>query len=120
MLQLKSILVFERDPARALDLAVSIASVEATVIGPATNAHHARMLVDKTRLDGAVLDLHQDEPDALDVIHGLIEKGVPFVAYSEDAPPAGVRERYPNLGVFRKDIPDEMLIEALIQLIEGG
>lgn len=119
MLQLKRILVFERDPARALELAVSIAAVEATVIGPATNAHHAKMLVDKTRLDGAVLDLHQDEADVVEVIDGLIENGVPLVAYTADAPPPVVRERYPNLGVFRKDIPDEMLIDALTQLINA-
>lgn len=118
MLQSKSILVFERDPARALELAVSIAAVDATVVGPATNAHHARMLVDKTRLDGAVIDLHQDEADVVDVIDSLIKNGVPLVAYTEDAPPAVVRERYPNLGVFRKEIPDEMLIDALSQLIE--
>lgn len=119
MLQMKAILVFEHDPVRALELAVAIAAVEGTVIGPATNAHHARMLVDKTRLDGAVLDLKQEDDEAVSVVDGLIDKGVPLVAYSEDAPPSSVRARYPQLGVFRKTIPDEVLIQALSQLIAG-
>lgn len=91
-LQAKRVLVIEDEPLVAMEIISQLEDVGATVIGPATNAAAALDLIDRFRIDAALLDanLHGDAVDG--IAEALIGAGVPFAfvsGYGRASLPAG-------------------------------
>jgi CheY-like chemotaxis protein len=77
----RCLLVVEDEYIVAADLAASLESVGAQVIGPAGSVQEALTLVemDEGRLDGAVLDINLRGERVFPVADALARRGVPFV-----------------------------------------
>jgi DNA-binding response OmpR family regulator len=90
------ILVVEPQAVVAFDLQRILRNAGYRVVGPAATAAEARRLIDRGRIDGAIVDLDLD-PSATSVIVGLLDAaGIPAVFLSREALqqlPGGDRER---------------------------
>lgn len=91
-LQAKRVLVIEDEPLVAMEIVSQLEDVGATVIGPATDAGAALDLIDRFRIDAALLDanLHGDAVD--DIASALTRTQVPFAfvsGYGRDSLPVG-------------------------------
>jgi two-component sensor histidine kinase len=91
-LQARRVLVVEDEPLVAMEIVSQLEDVGATVIGPATDAVAALDLIDRFRIDAALLDanLHGNAVD--DIASTLTKAQVPFAfvsGYGRDSLPAG-------------------------------
>ena len=75
----KRVLVVEDDYLVAMDIARSLERAGAEVIGPAPAVEAALDAVERTALDGAILDMNLGGEMAFPVADALMARGVPFI-----------------------------------------
>lgn len=115
-LQAKRVLVIEDEPLVAMEIVSQLEDVGATVIGPATDATAALDLVDRFRIDAALLDanLHGDAVDG--IASALTKARIPFAfvsGYGRGSLPAG----FDGVELLPKPFGTEQLLEAVGRLI---
>ena len=117
-LQGKKILIVEDEALVALEVEALLRAAGATVAGPVARVAKALSLLERERLDAAVLDLnlHGELPAAL--AEALSRKNVPFVivtGYSEYEKPPFHRAQQ-----LQKPVDAERLISALHSAMSSG
>jgi len=82
----------EGEPLGAMEIVSQLEDVGATVIGPATDAVAALALIDRFRIDAALLDANLQGDAVDDIASALTRNHVPFAfvsGYDKDSLPAG-------------------------------
>jgi CheY-like chemotaxis protein len=111
----RQVLVVEDDPLIALDLKAILEEAGIIVIGPASHLSDAMALVERSRLDAAVLDVRLELGTSLPLADRLTERSVPFLFQTSD--PAALGSSHPRVPVLRKPFRPEALIDALASLL---
>lgn len=75
----RRILIVEDDGEVCDDLVVQLKQSGARIVGPATSALDALLLLEHAAVDAAVIDLHVDPDQSIPVASRLIDTGTPFV-----------------------------------------
>lgn len=115
----RTILIVENDPAIGLDLRGALFSAGAIPVGPANSVQAAFGLIADHAVDGAILDirLNRDElvfpvADTLQALH------VPYL-FASGRSTALMPLRHGDRPFFDKPFRAEEIVEALAKLIDG-
>lgn len=117
MLKNISILVVEDEPFTALAIAREVEGARGIVVGPASTVSRAIELINKSDIDGAVLDVHLTDGDVAPVATQLSTLGVPFLFHCGAGLPPELKAQYPNAGVYLKPTAPCSLVKALASLV---
>jgi CheY-like chemotaxis protein len=75
----KRVLVVEDEYLVAMDMSAWLEAEGAHVVGPASNVHAALEVLERTELDGAILDVNLRGEMVYPIADALIARGIPFV-----------------------------------------
>lgn len=112
----KRIVVVEDDFILATDISRQLRSLGATVLGPAPTPFYAMQLINKNRIDAAVLDVRLHGTMVFEVADRLVAQGVPLLfasAFSQTEMPV----RFRNALWLEKPVDTILLAEKLHELI---
>ena len=115
----RTILIVENDPAIGLDLRATLFSVGATPLGPANSLERAFALIADHAIDAAILDirLYKDEL-VFPVADTLQALRVPYV-FASGRSTALMPLRHGDRPFFDKPFRPEQIIEALAKILDG-
>ena len=113
----RTILIVENDPAIGLDLMASLFAAGAIPVGPANNVERAFALIADHAVDAAILDirLHKDEL-VFPVADTLQALRVPYV-FASGRSTALMPLRHGDRPFFDKPFRPEQIVEALAKLL---
>jgi CheY-like chemotaxis protein len=114
-----SILVVEDEPFTALDIAMEVEGACGTVVGPASSVSQALELINKSEVNGAVLDVHLTDGDVAPVATQLSILGVPFLFHCGAGLTPELKAQYPNADVYLKPTAPYSLVKALASLVRS-
>ncbi len=117
MLKRQAILVAEDEPYIAINLALAIEDAGGLVIGPAASVEEALDLLDRTEINGAILDVNLADGDITPVVIALAERGVPTILQTGIGLPPGLAAKFPALAVHIKPCSPAHLINELSKLV---
>lgn len=112
-LEHKRILVVEDEIFVALDLAATVEDANGTVIGPVGTVRQAIELLNRYDVDAAVLDVNLADGDFEPILHRLKSRDVFVVVHTGGGLPAAIAAQYPEMPVFQKPIPLNVLTRSL-------
>jgi CheY-like chemotaxis protein len=75
----KRVLVVEDEYLVAMDMSTYLEAAGAQVVGPASNVNAALEVLERTELDGAILDVNLHGEMAFPIADALAARGIPFV-----------------------------------------
>ena len=115
----RTILIVENDPAIGLDLRASLFAAGATPVGPAHSVENAFALIADHALDAAILDirLHKDEL-VFPVADTLQALRVPYV-FASGRSTALMPLRHGDKPFFDKPFRAGEIVEALAKILAG-
>jgi PAS domain S-box-containing protein len=116
----KRFAIIEDEPLVALELTAILADAGVEVVGPAATADHAQAIVEKGRIDAALLDGNLQGASVEAIARALDARGVPFAfvsGYGRDHLPQGF-EAVPAIG--KPFNPSEIVATAGALLRGGG
>jgi DNA-binding response OmpR family regulator len=110
-----SILLVENEPVIALSIADCLQDAGALVLG-ASNTNDALLIVERSHISAAVLDLDLGGSDSTLVCRRLSDRNIPFLFYSgyDDT---YVTDKWPNATVVGKPASEQILITTVLGLI---
>lgn len=111
----KRILVVEDNYILAMDVCHWLEDAGAQVVGPVSNAEHARELLSHGQVDRAVVDINLGQGPTYEVAHSLAEHGVLFVlttGYDHSAIPV----EHQGMPRLEKPFRGPDLVQALLRL----
>jgi DNA-binding NtrC family response regulator len=109
------VLVVEDEYYQAKDCCEWLRSAGATVAGPVSSCADAKHILDRARVDAAVVDINLGQGPDFQVASQLTRKGVPFIfatGYDENVIPAEFQQAL----TIRKPIDRQDLIAAVTSL----
>jgi CheY-like chemotaxis protein len=112
----KRFLVVEDEPLIALDIVPVLERSGALAAGPVGTVDEALLLIEKVKLDAALLDANLRGQSAAEIAAALTRANVPFVfvtGYGREALPSG----FGNAPMLSKPFSQDQLIEAAISAI---
>jgi CheY-like chemotaxis protein len=112
------VLIVEDDAIIALDVANTLAGAGAAIVGPAHTVAGALALLERARVDAAVLDYRLERETASPVAHWLAGAGIPFLFYSSSN--AGPALAHPGVPILAKPTDAGRLVTALRALTSEG
>lgn len=115
----RTILIVENDPAIGLDLRAALFAAGATPVGPANSVGSAFTLIADHAIDAAILDirLHKDEL-VFPVADTLQALRIPYV-FASGRSTALMPLRHGDRPFFDKPFRSEELVEALAEMLAG-
>lgn len=113
------VLIVEDEPFIAWDLAQAVESAGGIVIGPAATLAQALALIHASILEAAILDVNLPDGHIGPVLDSL-RQHVAVVIHSGVGLPQEVRERFPQIPVYFKPTPAEILTKRLFSLRRGA
>ena len=115
----RRILVVEDEAIIALSIADILTDAGGVVIGPASSASEALLLIENESVDCAVLDLHLGrEEDASRIADWLAQANVPFIfvtGYSEHR----ILSRHASRPVILKPYEQQEIVAALTAMVQA-
>ena len=111
------ILVVEDELFIALDLAQAVEDAGGIVLGPAATVQEALEIIERTPVDGAILDVNLLDRDVTPVATSLIEAGTPVVIQTGVGLPDGLSSIYPGMRAATKPCDPVKLVAQLAKLI---
>lgn len=112
------ILVAEDEALIALELASILAGAGAEVVGPAMTVKDALARANQEALSGAILDVSLRRDSVTPVAQQLARRGIPFVFYTGQVDLDAVKAEWPASVIISKPASQQMLIDALAQVLE--
>ncbi|MDM9625574.1 response regulator [Rhizobium sp. S152] len=101
----KHLLIVEEGFFAADEIRVALCGLGTILMPPAPSVESGMAIIDRQRVDGAILDIRLDETTVFRLVERLQEYGIPFVFVA--TPPHDLaRERYG--GYVLSDNPDEL------------
>ncbi|WP_407522560.1 response regulator [Methylobacterium oryzisoli] len=116
MLTGRHVLIVEDEVLIAFELSDLVADAEGVPVGPARTNREALALLDRERIDVAVLDLNLADGEATPTAERLMGIGVPVLICTGGVMPRAMRSLWPHLPVHHKPVRGEDLIRALADL----
>jgi len=113
MLEGKKIMVVEDEALLALDLAMTMEDLGAAVVGPCYRLGAALDLVQKMKVDGAILDVDLNGETVFPLARFLEEQGVPFVFHTGRADPASLLQAFSRARICTKPSTPESIAACL-------
>jgi DNA-binding NtrC family response regulator len=112
------ILVADDEILIALDVEAALIDAGADVVGPFTTLADALEAVKTESISAATIDIRLGRETSEAVADILIERDIPFVFYSGQGVPNGIRAKLPNLTVVAKPADQHALVRAIAALIK--
>jgi DNA-binding NtrC family response regulator len=112
------ILVADDEILIALDVEATLIDAGAEIAGPCTTVAAALAIAKEEQISAAMLDIRLGRETTEAVAEVLIDRGIPFVFYSGQVLPEGVRAKMPNSTVISKPADQHVLVETLAALIK--
>jgi two-component SAPR family response regulator len=112
----RRLLVVEDEYFIADDIARAIRQMGGEVVGPVARRNEAMALIERERLDAAVLDINLQGEAAFQLADALVAKGVPFL-FSTGYTEATVPSRYGGVPRWEKPFNPDDLARALPALL---
>ena len=109
------VLIVEDEPFIAWDLAQAVEAAGGIVIGPAATLAQALALIQASVLEAAILDVNLPDGHIGPVLESL-RQHVAVVIHSGVGLPQEVRDRFPDVQVYFKPTPAEVLTTRLFSL----
>ncbi len=109
------VLIVEDEPFIAMELALAVEAAGGVVIGPAASVAEALAIVHASVLEGAILDFNLPDGHVGPVLE-ILRPHVAVVIHSGVGLPPEVRERFPNVPVYFKPTPVEVLTMRICSL----
>jgi DNA-binding NarL/FixJ family response regulator len=116
MLTGRRVLIVEDEVLIAFELCDLVADAEGVAIGPARTNREALALLDRERVDVALLDLNLADGEATPTAERLVGRGVPVLICTGGVMPRAMRSLWPHLPVHHKPVKGEDLIRTLAEL----
>ena len=115
----RTILIVENDPAIGLDLTATLLLVGALPVGPANSVAAAFSLISDHAIDGAILDIRLNKDELVfPVANTLQALRVPYV-FASGRSTALMPLRHGDRPFFDKPFRAEEIVDALAKLIAG-
>jgi CheY-like chemotaxis protein len=108
----KRVLVVEDEYLVAMDMSAFLEAAGAHVVGPASNVSAALEVLQRTELDGAILDVNLRGEMAYPVADALAARGIPFV-FTTGYGARGVPARFAGVKRCEKPTSPEAISRAL-------
>ncbi|RFC65317.1 response regulator [Fulvimarina endophytica] len=108
------VLVAEDEALVAMDITDTVEFEGAEVIGPFATSREARVAVDGSCFDIAILDVRLEDGDVFPVADVIRDREIPIVFHSGHLDPAQISNRYPNACFCSKPSTPEGLVNALL------
>lgn len=118
MVQRNRVLVVEDEPLIAWDIEAELSDRMFQVIGPVATTAAALELVEKERLDAAILDINLRKETSYDVAHCLEEKSIPFLFLTGNK--TATLEKFAERPTLAKPIDYQLLEKVLGSLCARG
>src|SRR5258708_34173804 len=115
----KRVLIVEDDNILAITLAEEFAAEGAKVIGPAATVTDALDVIERTDLDGAIVDINLRGKAAFPVADALADRHIPFVFATGYLVPGHIHSRHADVRRFVKPAAPGVICHAL-QAPMGG
>src|SRR5690606_16770987 len=112
-LEYRRILVVEDEIFVALDVAATVEDANGIVIGPVGTVRQAIELLRQHEVDAAILDVNLADGDFEPILQQLKSHDVFVVVHTGGGMPAKMAALYPEVPVFQKPIPLNVLIRSL-------
>lgn len=113
-LEHKRVLVVEDEIFVALDVAATVEDAQGTVVGPVGTVRQAIELIEKQKVDAAILDVNLADGDLEPILVRLKSQNVFVVIHTGGGLPKHLAARYPEVPVFRKPVPPYVLTRTLV------
>jgi DNA-binding NtrC family response regulator len=116
----RTILIVENDPAIGLDLRASLFAAGAVPVGPANSVRGAFALIADHALDAAILDIRLNKDELVFPVADTLQAlRVPYV-FASGRSTALMPLRHGDRPFFDKPFHPEQIIEALSQILATG
>jgi DNA-binding response OmpR family regulator len=113
----RRILIVEDEALIALHIEALVHELGFVVLGPAAHIDTALKIIERERVDGAVLDIHLDgNSTSYPVAEALEIRGIPFV-FVTGIDKGGMASLFPRAPVIRKPFPPAELQAALSRVL---
>jgi len=119
LLRDRRVLVVEDEYMIAEAVSQSLCQAGATVLGPVSNVAAALALLQKEKVDSAVLDINLGEQKVYPVVDALLAKGARCV-FSTGSDPAGIPDAYASMRRCEKPVDADCLVQALSEEIQNA
>lgn len=115
----RTILIVENDPAIALDLTATLLASGATPVGPANSVESAFALIADHAIDAAILDIRLYKDELVFPVADTLEAlRVPYV-FASGRSTALMPLRHVDKPFFDKPFRAEQIVEALAKVLAG-
>ncbi len=111
----KRFLVVEDEPLVALDLVAGLQKAGAETIGPVGKSEQALVIIEKERLDGALLDANLHGRPVDDIAAALTRRRVPFV-FVTGYGRASLPEAFGKAPMLSKPFTEAQVLDAVVEL----
>lgn len=113
----RNVLIVEDEAMIAMQLEDDLIDAGCAVVGPVPSVRSALRLIERERIDAAIIDYHLADGDSCPIADMLGRRGVPFLFMTghaaEDLPP-----RCRDIKVLFKPVRAAALMQALAALLE--
>lgn len=90
------------------------------VLGPAISVREALTIIEKDRVEAAILDVNLPDGDVGPVISALAQKGILLLIHTGAGLTPELREQYPSLRVLAKPTPPPVLADIIASSFAGN
>lgn len=112
----KRVLVVDDEPLIAMDIVESLEENGCEIVGPATTLQRALSLVEKEKIDAALLDANLGG-DSVDVLaEALVQRKIPF-AFVSGYGREGLPEAYQQVALIKKPFQRQRLIDVVREML---
>jgi DNA-binding NtrC family response regulator len=111
------VLIAEDEVFIALDLEAVFEDAGASVVGPCLTLKEALQCASNEMFQAAILDLRLGHDSTEPVALTLLDRGIPFLFYSGQTIPQGLKAAAPHCRLIEKPAPLDDLVRAVQELI---
>ena len=120
MLSRRRILIAEDHPIVAYGIARAVEDAGGEVVGPVASVEEGLSLLQRAKVDAAILDVGLADRDVAPIAESLLKRGVVVVFHTAAAVPAAIVERHGPVVVCPKPMDPDRVVQKLATLINRG
>ncbi len=114
----RRVLIVEDEAMIAMLLELVLQNADCAVVGPAASVGSALRLIERQKLDAAVLDFRLGDDDSGEIMDLLDQRGVPFLLMTGQSM-ADLPAKLRHLNLLAKPFEPEALVEAVEKILSA-